>query len=93
VQFEHSVANYDAWKQRFDRYLLGQQAGARRIRVVRPVDESRHVVVEVDFATSEEAEAFHGRLERLFQLSPSIIQHPVVRIVEVVETHEYGSQP
>jgi hypothetical protein len=90
VQFEHGVANYEAWKQRFDRDPLGrQQSGARRVRVARPVDQSNHVVVEVDFATAAEAEAFLRRLDTLFELNPSTILHPVSRIVEVVETREY----
>jgi hypothetical protein len=89
VQFEHGVANYDVWKQRFDRDARWRhQSGARSVRVVRPVDQSNHVVVEVAFATLAEAEAYQRLLDRLFELTPASILHPVTRIVEVAEMHE-----
>ncbi len=67
LQIEHGVHDYDAWKESFDRDPIGRAAGGvRRYRILRPADEPHAVIIELDFDTHAEAEAFHRRLEALW---------------------------
>lgn len=67
LQIEHGVHDYDAWKESFDRDPVGREAGGvRRYRILRPSDEPYVVIIELDFDSHAEAEAFHRRLEELW---------------------------
>ena len=90
LQFEHTVPDFAAWKQLFDRDPLGrQQSGARRVRLVRPIDEPGRVMVELDFDSAPDAAAFQDRLQSLWDRNQDSILQPRARTVEVVETHTY----
>jgi hypothetical protein len=67
LQIEHGVADYAVWKETFDKDPIGREAGGvRRYRILRPSDEPHYVIIELDFDTHAEAEAFHRRLDALW---------------------------
>jgi hypothetical protein len=92
LQIEHAVRDYDAWKQAFDSDPVGrEQGGVRRYRVLRPTDDPNYVLVDLEFDTSDEAEAFRAALGNLWrQVEGELnLDGPRARIVETVESKEY----
>ena len=92
LQIEHPVDDYDDWKAAFDSDPLGrEQGGVRRYRVLRPVDDPRYVMVDLEFESSDDAEAFRSALRDLWSRveAEGLARTPRSRIVEAVETREY----
>lgn len=91
LRIEHPVPNFDAWKRAFDGDPLDRRAsGVRRYRVLRPLDDPNHVMVDLEFDTLEEAEAMRGALLELWDRvrREGVIDEPRTRLAEVVETIE-----
>ena len=62
----YELDDYDAWRTIFDKDPLDRRAsGVRRYRIARDTADSTAVLVDLDFDTLGEAEAFHGRLRTL----------------------------
>lgn len=91
VQIEHPVPNFDGWKVAFDRDPAHRKAsGVRCYRISRPVNNLNVVCVDLDFDTKESAEAFVKTMEAIWQrVEGTVMTNPRVRIVEIVERHEY----
>ncbi|MDJ0345359.1 hypothetical protein QMK19_21170 [Streptomyces sp. H10-C2] len=63
LHIEHAITDFAVWKGAFDRFApVRKEAGVRRYRVQRPVDDPAYVVVGLDFDTAEQAEEFLGFL-------------------------------
>jgi hypothetical protein len=90
LRIEHAVPDFAAWKRAFDSDPLGRQrSGVRRYRVLRPVEDPRYVLVDLEFDTRPEAEAMLHALRRLWgQVEGKVIDKGTVRIVEVAEAVE-----
>lgn len=89
IQLEHVVRDFDAWKAAFDSDPIDRAAGGvRSYRILRPVDDPRYVIVDLEFATIEEAEAFRRRLRQMWDDVDARLglESPRARIVDVVET-------
>ena len=91
LQIEHPVMDYDAWKKAFDSDPLGRQkSGVRRYRVIRPADNPRYVIVDLEFDTMPQAEAMRTALRRLWgQVEGSLIEKAQARILEIAESRQY----
>jgi hypothetical protein len=93
VQLEHAVKDFAMWKAAFDRDPIDRRAlGVRRHRIMRPVDDANYVMVELDFATTEQAEACRAALDRLWAshaAAPALLGTPHTRIVEAIEDRRY----
>ena len=94
LKIEYPVADYDAWKEAFDRDVLDREgSGVRRYRVLRPTDDPNYVLIDLDFGDAGEAEAYLAALQRQFyssrQASPVSGGGLRTRIVEVAEAKEY----
>jgi hypothetical protein len=94
LQIEHPVPDFDAWKKEgFDSDPVGREhGGVRRYRISRPIDDPKYVMIDLEFDSSSEAEAFRtalrgmwGRVQGQFGWTES----PRARIVETVESKEY----
>ncbi len=88
LRIEHPVPDYDAWKAAFDADPVGRaRSGVRDFRVLRPVDDVHHVMVDLEFDTPAEAEAMLASLRALWKrVEGTLITHPSARIVEMVAT-------
>jgi hypothetical protein len=95
IQLEHAIRDFGMWKGAFDADPIDRAAlGVRRHQVFRPVDDPNYVMVELDFGTTEEAEACRVALEGLWKsaaAAPALVGAPKVRIIESVEEIEYES--
>ena len=89
LQIEHAVRDSDAWRRSFESDPIGREAGGvRRFRILRPVDDPRYVLIELDFETEPEATAFLEKLRALWAEAGLRLGFgsPQTRIVEVVES-------
>ena len=95
LQIEHRINDFDTWKGAFDRFSgLRQQSGVRRHRVLQPTDDPNYVIIDLEFDSPTEAEAFLAALRRNVWSSrestaPALIGDPQTRIVKAVEVKEY----
>ena len=94
LRIEHQIRDFDSWKAAFDSDPIGrQQSGVRRHRVLRTIDDPNYVMVDLDFDSASEAEAFLAALRRDVWASrraaPALVGSPRARIVEAVESEEY----
>jgi hypothetical protein len=88
LQIEHSITDFDTWKAAFDRFAeVRERSGVRRHLVRRPVDDPAYVVVDLDFNTAAEAEAFREFLQAKVWSSaenaPALVGTPHTKILEV----------
>jgi hypothetical protein len=59
LHIEHEIVDFDLWKAAFDRFAdLRTRAGVRAHRIQQPIDNPRYVVVDLEFGTTGEAQAF-----------------------------------
>ena len=84
------MPDFGAWKKAFDSDPIGRQrTGVRRYRVLRPVDDARYVLVDLEFDTLAQAGATHRALRQLWgRVEGKVIEKGSARIVEVAETVE-----
>ncbi len=89
LHIEHAITDISTWTAAFDRFADARRsAGVLAHRVQQPVDDSRYVVIDLDFATVEQAERFHEFLTtRVWaspESSPALVGAPATRILELV---------
>ncbi len=94
IVLQHPVADFDAWKQAFDGDPVGRaQGGVTRHAIYRPADDPRSVVVNLEFGTRQQAEAFLPALQALWQRVGDRIGFDAAgvqaRIVDEVERVDY----
>ena len=91
---EQLVPDYAAWKRMFDSDpAQRKQNGVRAYRISQRADDPNYVVVDLDFDSTGEAQAFLTRLRSVWQ-SPKAKQAlgssmPQVEIIETVEDKTY----
>jgi hypothetical protein len=92
VRVDHVVGDFDMWKQAFDSDPVGREAGGvRGYRILRPVGERDHVLVDLEFAAAEEAQAFAEKLRALWNEAGARLglEDPSARVLEEVEAKTY----
>lgn len=90
VTRESNVLDLDAWKETFDSDPIDRKrSGVRRYRILRPVDNSLHVMIWLEFDTAREAATTLAALRQLWgNVVGKLIESPIAHIVEVVEANE-----
>ena len=76
-----------ARKSAFDRFAeFRQQSGVLDHRIQQPIDDPRYVVIDLDFATPEQAQRFLGfprdKVWSSAESSPALVGTPQTRILE-----------
>ena len=91
LRIEHPVADYTSWKEAFDTDPAGRErSGVRSYRVMRPVDDERYVLIDLEFDSPEEADSLLTAMRDVWsRVTGSLISDPRARIVESVETRSY----
>ena len=91
LRIEHPVADFAAWKEAFDADPVGRErSGVRRYRVMRPVDDDRYVLIDLEFDTPEAAEGLLTSMRAVWpRVAGTLVTDPRARIVESVETRAY----
>lgn len=89
LHIEHEITDLDTWLGAFQRFAGARaQAGATAQRVMRPAEDQRYIVVQLDFGSVEQAEAFKGFLETVIwassEASPALVGTPRARVLVAV---------
>lgn len=91
LRIEHSVPNYERWKQAFDGDPVGREkSGVHRYQILRKVNDPNYVMIDLEFDTVEQAEALLAAMRVIWgQVEGTIMTSPQSQIVEVIETGSY----
>jgi hypothetical protein len=91
VRIEHPIPDFDGWKRAFDSDPVGREkSGVRRYQILRPIDDQKYVMIDLEFDALSQAEAFLTAMRVVWgRVEGTIIMNPQARIVEAVETKTY----
>jgi ribosomal protein L35AE/L33A len=90
VRIEHPVPDFEGWKKAFDSDPVNRKkSGVRRYRILRPVDDPRYVMIDLELDTRKQAEELLAALRVLWgQVEGKVMTNARARIVEAVEITE-----
>ena len=91
LHIEHAVKDFAGWKKAFDSDPVAREkSGVRRHRVLRPIDDDKYVMIDLEFDTADQAQAMLAALHTLWgRVEGTVMMNPQTRIVEAVETIDY----
>lgn len=91
LRIEHPVPDFDGWKRAFDSDPVGRKrSGVRRYQIFRSLDDPNYVMVDLEFDTTNEAEALLAAMRVVWsRVEGSVMSNPQARIAESVERKEY----
>lgn len=90
LRIQHRVPSWERWQQAFASDPAGRrEGGVRRYRVMRALDDPLLVLIDLEFESGAEAEAFLARMRTIWRrVEGTIITGPSARIAELVEARE-----
>jgi hypothetical protein len=91
LQIEHAITDYGTWRAAFDRFARAREdGGVQSERIGSPTDDPHFLVIELDFASVEQAAAFRDFLHSKVWVSPAnapaLAGAPRTRILVPVES-------
>jgi hypothetical protein len=89
LHIQHPITDLDTWTSAFNSFADARRnAGVRAQRIQRPVDNSKFVVIDLDFDSAEEAQSFQGFLTAQVwanpKNSPGLAGTPETMVLEPV---------
>ena len=86
LHVEHAITDFATWKAAFDRFEERRQnAGVTAYRIHQPNDDPAYIVLQLDFPSVEQAQAFREFLEtRVWSVpanSPGLAGSPKARVL------------
>lgn len=90
VRIEHAVSNFEQWKRAFDNDPADRKgSGVRRYQILRPRDDPKYVMIDLEFDSVDQAEAFLRTMQRIWAgPGKAVMQNPRARIIDRVEDRE-----
>lgn len=87
VRIEHSVPNFEKWKQAFDRDPADRKgSGVRRYQIFRLQNDPNYVMIDLEFDSTSAAAAFAQKMQRIWDgPAKGIMLSPSARIADIVE--------
>ena len=87
LHIEHPITDFGTWRAAFDRFEAARaDGGVVAARIYRPVDDDKYVLIDLDFATVDQAQKFHEFLRtRVWSTpdnAPALAGIPVTRILQ-----------
>ena len=91
LHIEYPVADFESWKSVFDLDPAARkQAGVRRHRISRPVDETDYVLIDLDFDSVDKAQSLLYTLQQMWGLiEEELPVNAQARVVKEIENREY----
>jgi hypothetical protein len=91
LHIEHAITDLETWLGAFGRFAEARgKAGVKAQRVHQPINDDKYILVELDFDSAEQAEAFKGFLETKVwsssEASPGLGGTPKARVLTEVNT-------
>ena len=90
VRIEHAVPDFEQWKQAFDSDPADRKgSGVRRYQVLCAQDDPNYVMVDLEFDSLGEADAFLRAMEKVWG-GPGkvVVLSPRARVASVVEARD-----
>ncbi len=89
LHIQHPITDFGTWESAFNRFAAARRhAGVRAQRVLRPIDNPRFVVIDLDFDSTGAARSFLGFLTTQVwgnpESSPALAGMPEAMILEPV---------
>lgn len=89
LHIQHPISDLDTWLGAFNGFAEARKgAGVRSERIRQPADNPRYIVVDLDFATVDEAAAFLDFLQKVVwaipENAPALAGTPETMILEDV---------
>lgn len=87
VRIEHTVADFEKWKEVFDNDPADRKgSGVRRYQVFQALDDPNYALIDLDFESLDEAEAFLRTMEQIWGgPAKAVMTNPRSRVLERVE--------
>jgi len=87
LHIEHPVFDFVAWKRTFDAFgERRMHGGVRSYRVLRPIDDPKFAIIDLEFDDVGAAREFLSMLAKLWESAEgTLIATPLARILETVE--------
>jgi hypothetical protein len=91
LRIEHPIFDFEDWKRAFDSDPIGREkSGVRRYQILRPLDDEKYIMIDLEFDTASQAEAVLAALRVLWgRVEGTIMMNAQTRIFEAVEIGEY----
>ena len=91
LRIEHAIHDYQTWQQAFDSFAEARvKAGVRSFAIRQPVDDPKYLMLDLEFDTQAQAEAFADFLHQHIWFSPAsspaLAGAPQTRILGVVRS-------
>jgi hypothetical protein len=88
LRVEHEIHDYERWQEAFDSFAGARtNAGVRSFAVRQPLDDPKYLMLDLEFATAAQAEAFASFLrEHVWSApssSPALAGAPQTRILDL----------
>lgn len=88
LRIEHPITSFDIWRAAFSRFASARaDGGVLATRICRPTDDDKYVLIDLDFTTVDQAQAFQQFLRtRVWatpNTAPALAGPPVTRILRV----------
>jgi hypothetical protein len=88
LHIEHQITDLATWLSAFNRFAPARrQAGVQAERIQQPIDDPGYIVVDLDFATIDQAEAFLRFLKDLWAIpenAPALAGTPTTMILNEI---------
>ena len=93
LRIEHAIHDYGVWQQAFDSFAeVRANAGVRGFAIRRPVDDPKYLMLDLEFDTAGQAEAFAGFLHQHIwsspASSPALAGAPQTRILDLIRSEQ-----
>ena len=90
LRIEHSVPDFNGWKQAFDTDPVDRKgSGVRRYQVLQSVEDPNYVMIDLEFDSLEQAEGLLTKMRRVWSGDgQKVMRNPQARIVDSVESRE-----
>ncbi len=91
LHIENTVRDYDSWKEAFDKFeRFRADQGVRSYRIARQVEDGNQIIIDLEFAAADGANAFRQALEQIWttpQSREELVAHTAPVIYEVADEH------
>jgi hypothetical protein len=93
LRIEHAIHSYETWQKAFDSFAEARaRAGVRSFAIRQPLDDPEYLMLDMEFDTAGQAEAFaeflHQRVWSSPASSPALAGAPRTRVLEVRRSGE-----
>ena len=88
LRVEHEIHDYESWQEAFDSFAEARtNAGVRSFAIRQPLDDPKYLMLDLEFATAGQAEAFasflHEHVWSASSSSPALAGVPQTRILDL----------